>query len=123
MTWSILARDNGGRFGAAIASRFFAVGALCVHTQRGVGALSTQALMNPLYGPAGLMLLAQGHAPAAVVAALTATDAGQATAAVARAGRTGRRPRRTPARRASTGAAMRCATISASPATCWPARR
>ena len=78
MTWSILARDNGGHFGAAIASRFFAVGALCVHTQRGVGALSTQALMNPLYGPAGLMLLAQGHAPAAVVAALTATDAGQA---------------------------------------------
>ncbi|WP_119292217.1 DUF1028 domain-containing protein [Azohydromonas sediminis] len=78
MTWSILARDADGRFGVAIASRFFAVGALCVHTQRGVGAVATQALMNPLYGPAGLMLLAQGHAPAAVVAALTATDAGRA---------------------------------------------
>ena len=78
MTWSILARDTDGRFGAAIASRFFAVGALCVHTQRGVGVLATQALMNPLYGPAGLMLLAQGHAPAAVLAALTATDAGHA---------------------------------------------
>jgi len=77
VTWSILARDTDGRFGVAIASRFFAVGALCVHTQRGVGALSTQALMNPLYGPAGLLLLAQGHAPAAVVAALTAADAGQ----------------------------------------------
>ena len=77
MTWSILARDAGGRFGVAIASRFFAVGALCVHTRRGVGALSTQALMNPLYGSAGLMLLAQGHAPAAVVAALIATDAGR----------------------------------------------
>ena len=78
MTWSIVARDAQGHFGVAIASRFFAVGALCVHTRRGVGALSTQALMNPLYGPAGLALLAQGHAPAAVVAALTATDAGQA---------------------------------------------
>jgi uncharacterized Ntn-hydrolase superfamily protein len=77
MTWSILARDSDGRFGVAIASRFFAVGALCVHTRRGVGALSTQALMNPLYGPAGITLLAQGHAPAAVVAALIATDAGQ----------------------------------------------
>ena len=77
MTWSLLARDTEGHFGAAIASRFFAVGALCVHTQRGVGVLATQALMNPLYGPAGLMLLAQGHAPAAVVAALTATDAGR----------------------------------------------
>jgi uncharacterized Ntn-hydrolase superfamily protein len=77
MTWSILARDADGRFGVAIASRFFAVGALCVHTRRGVGALCTQALMNPLYGPAGQALLAQGHAPAAVVAALTATDAGR----------------------------------------------
>jgi uncharacterized Ntn-hydrolase superfamily protein len=53
MTWSLLAREPGGRFGVAIASRFFAVGSLCVHTRRGVGALSTQALMNPLYGPAG----------------------------------------------------------------------
>ena len=54
MTWSIVARDRDGSFGAAIASRFFAVGALCVHTRRAVGALSTQALMNPLYVPAGI---------------------------------------------------------------------
>ena len=43
MTWSILARDARGRFGVAIASRFFAVGALCVHTRRGVGALAMAA--------------------------------------------------------------------------------
>jgi uncharacterized Ntn-hydrolase superfamily protein len=78
MTWSILARDGSGRFGVAIASRFFAVGALCVHTRRGLGALSTQALMNPLYGPAGLAMLGEGRAPAEVVAALTAADAGRA---------------------------------------------
>ena len=78
MTWSILARDSQGRFGVAIASRFFAVGALCMHTQRGVGALATQALMNPLYGPAGLALLAAGRAPAEVVAALVAADDGRA---------------------------------------------
>ena len=77
MTWSILVRDGQGRFGVAIASRFFAVGALCVHTQRGVGALATQALMNPLYGPAGLAALAGGQAPADVVARLTAADAGR----------------------------------------------
>jgi uncharacterized Ntn-hydrolase superfamily protein len=77
MTWSILARDEAGRFGVAIASRFFAVGALCVHTRRGVGALSTQALMNPLYGPRGMDLLAGGTAPAEVVAKLTAADAGR----------------------------------------------
>jgi uncharacterized Ntn-hydrolase superfamily protein len=77
MTWSLLAREPGGRFGVAIASRFFAVGALCVHMQRGVGALATQALMNPLYGPAGLARLAAGDSAADVVAALTAADAGR----------------------------------------------
>jgi uncharacterized Ntn-hydrolase superfamily protein len=77
MTWSILARDAQGHFGAAIASRFFAVGALCVHTQRGVGALATQALMNPLYGAAGLSLLSAGNSASDVVQALTAADAGR----------------------------------------------
>ena len=78
MTWSILARDADGTFGVAIASRFFAVGALCVHTRRAVGALSTQALMNPLYGPAGIAMLAAGVAAADVVARLTDADAGRA---------------------------------------------
>ena len=77
MTWSILARDATGTLGVAIASRFLAVGALCVHTRRGVGALSTQALMNPLYGPAGIDLLAQGRTAAAVIDALTGPDAGR----------------------------------------------
>ena len=48
MTWSILARDPEGNFRMAIASRFFAVGSLCVHSKANLGALSTQALMNPL---------------------------------------------------------------------------
>jgi uncharacterized Ntn-hydrolase superfamily protein len=78
MTWSILARDHDGRFGVAIASRFFAVGALCVHTRGGTGALATQALMNPLYGPAGIALLGEGRTAADVVAALTGADAGRA---------------------------------------------
>ena len=77
MTWSILARDAQGRLGVAIASRFFAVGALTVHTRRGVGALATQALMNPLYGTAGLDLLSAGRSAAEVVNTLTAGDAGR----------------------------------------------
>ena len=77
MTWSILARDERGQFGVAIASRFFAVGALCVHTRRGVGALSTQALMNPLYGPAGIELLAAGRPAHEVVEHLTNADEGR----------------------------------------------
>ena len=61
MTWSIIARDAAsGAFGVAIATRFFAVGALCPYAQSGVGALSTQALMNPHYGPQGLELLRAG---------------------------------------------------------------
>ncbi len=78
MTWSLLARDAQGRFGVAIASRFFSVGSLCVHTQGGVGAVATQALINPLYGPQGLALLAAGHGAADVMKTLTGADAGHA---------------------------------------------
>ena len=77
MTWSILVRDEQGNFGMAIASRFFAVGSLCLHSRRGIGMLSTQALMNPLYGPAGLNLLSQGHDAASIIHQLTAHDEGR----------------------------------------------
>ncbi|MEN9995248.1 MAG: hypothetical protein RL462_24 [Pseudomonadota bacterium] len=77
MTWSLLARAPDGTFGVAIASRFFAVGALCVHTQRGVGAVSTQALMNPLLGPLGLKGMQAGTAPELIMQTLLATDEGR----------------------------------------------
>jgi uncharacterized Ntn-hydrolase superfamily protein len=77
VTWSIVARDASGALGVAVASRFFAVGALCPFGKSGVGALSTQALCNPLYGPAALDALTRGDAPQQIVAALTATDAGR----------------------------------------------
>jgi uncharacterized Ntn-hydrolase superfamily protein len=77
MTWSILARDADGALGVAVASRFFAVGALCPHVRSGVGALATQALVNPLYAAPGLDLLAQGTPPAEVVRLVTAADAGR----------------------------------------------
>jgi len=76
MTWSLLARESNGTLGVAIASRFFAVGSLCVHTQRGVGALSTQALMNPLLGPLGMKLMQSGKAMQQVMQDLLQTDAG-----------------------------------------------
>jgi uncharacterized Ntn-hydrolase superfamily protein len=78
MTWSILARDTDGSFGIAVASRFLAVGGLCIHTHHRAGALSTQALLNPLYGAAGIARLIAGEAPEAVAAALTAADDGRA---------------------------------------------
>ena len=77
MTWSIVARDRSGAFGVAVASRFFAVGALCSHARSNVGALATQALVNPGYGPAGLDRLARGEVPQRIVEALVANDAGR----------------------------------------------
>ena len=77
MTWSLLARGADGRLGVAIASRFFAVGALCVHSRADVGLIATQALLNPMYGSQGLYLLEQGLDAAAVVSKLTQADAGR----------------------------------------------
>ena len=77
MTWSIIARDESGAFGVAIATRFFAVGALCPHAESGVGALSTQALVNPYYGKHGLDLLRAGIPAPEVVRSLTAPDEGR----------------------------------------------
>jgi uncharacterized Ntn-hydrolase superfamily protein len=77
MTWSLVARDSDGALGVAIASRFFAVGALCPRVRAGVGALATQALVNPLYAEPGLALLAQGTPPGEVVRLLTEGDAGR----------------------------------------------
>jgi len=78
MTWSIVARDPAtGAFGVAVATRFFAVGALCPHADGGVGALSSQALMNPTYGPRGLRLLREGVSAETVVSVLTDSDPGR----------------------------------------------
>jgi uncharacterized Ntn-hydrolase superfamily protein len=77
MTWSIIARDVTGRFGIAAASRFFAVGVRLPFIASGTGAVATQALVNSLYGPNGLRLLAAGHSPEQVVRMLVAADDGR----------------------------------------------
>lgn len=79
MTWSILARDAAtGALGAAVASRFFAVGALCIHVEGGVAALATQALVNPMYAVHAMPRLREGLAPEATLAALVGPDPGRA---------------------------------------------
>ncbi len=78
MTWSILVRDPAtGALGAAVATRFFAVGAICIHVEGGVGALATQALINPMYAVHGMPRLRMGEPPEHVSAALLAADAGR----------------------------------------------
>jgi len=78
MTWSIIAKDpESGALGVAIATRFFAVGALCPHGSGRIGALSTQAFTNPLYGMDGLVLLAEGRSASEIVGILTGADPGR----------------------------------------------
>ena len=79
MTWSIVARDPAtGALGAAVASRFFAVGALCNHVEGNVAALATQALVNPMYAVHAMPRLRAGEAADAVLASLVSPDAGAA---------------------------------------------
>jgi uncharacterized Ntn-hydrolase superfamily protein len=78
VTWSIIAREaKTGKLGIAVATKFFAVGALVPHLQSGVGAVATQALVNPLFGVDGLKLLREGRSALEVVEALVAGDRGR----------------------------------------------
>jgi uncharacterized Ntn-hydrolase superfamily protein len=80
MTWSIIARESSTcRFGIAVATRFFAVGARVPHIAAGIGAVATQALVNPYYGIDGLTLLRAGKSPRETVDLLRAGDAGHAS--------------------------------------------
>jgi uncharacterized Ntn-hydrolase superfamily protein len=78
MTWSIIARDSAtGRIGIAVATRFFAVGALVPHIAAGFGGIATQALVNPYYGIDGVRLLREGQNPRDIIDSLIAADAGR----------------------------------------------
>ncbi len=78
MTWSIIAHDPlTGQIGIAVATRFFAVGALVPHVVPRIGGLATQALVNPYYGVDGVKLLREGKAPQDIIATLIAADDGR----------------------------------------------
>src|SRR5882762_10467893 len=78
MTFSIVARDpETGMLGVAVTTKFFGVGSLCPFARAGIGAVATQALVNPTYGPRGLELLAQGLAPEEVAEQLLQADEGR----------------------------------------------
>lgn len=78
MTWSIVAREpETGHLAIAVATRFFAVGSLVPHIRGGIGAVATQAFVNPLYGVDGVAMLAAGQIPDEIVKALTERDEGR----------------------------------------------
>jgi len=62
MTFSIVGRcRDTGMFGVAITTSSICVGARCPHVRAGVGAVATQNVTDPTYGPRVLDLLAKGH--------------------------------------------------------------
>ncbi len=75
MTYSIVARcPHSGALGVAVQSHFFAVGRVVAHAEAGVGAVATQSIIEPAYGPGALALLREGASPAAALDALLAAD-------------------------------------------------
>jgi uncharacterized Ntn-hydrolase superfamily protein len=74
-TFSIVAFDPAtGDLGVAVASRYFAVGAVVPWADAGVGAVATQAGVNVGYGPRALELLRQGLTAQQVMDRLFAED-------------------------------------------------
>lgn len=62
MTFSLIARcPDTGCFGVAAATAIPAVGKLLTHARGGVGAVATQARLNPYLGIDGIRLLQQGR--------------------------------------------------------------
>lgn len=75
MTFSIVARcARSGQFGIAAATAMPAVGKLLTHAAAGMGAVATQARINPYLGIDGLELLRKGLDAQAVIDRLAETD-------------------------------------------------
>ncbi len=74
-TFSIVAVDpDAGVCGAAVASKYPAVGKVVPYVRAGVGAFCTQHWHNPKWGERALDLLAEGHLPEHVLAELLRSD-------------------------------------------------
>jgi uncharacterized Ntn-hydrolase superfamily protein len=79
MTWSIVAKDPlTGHIGIAVTTCAFAVGARVPFIATGVGAIATQAFVNPFYGLRGLDMLRAGSTATEVIKKMTAADEGRA---------------------------------------------
>jgi uncharacterized Ntn-hydrolase superfamily protein len=84
MTYSIVARDPAtGALGVAVQSHYFSVGFAVPWAEAGVGAIATQAMSDPSYGPLGLELMRGGKTAPEALRALIAADAGEALRQVA----------------------------------------
>lgn len=77
MTYSIIAKDETtGQTGIAVASRFFACGAIVPYMGKRT-AVASQAFCNPMWGVEGLARLEAGEPAAEVLADFIARDGGE----------------------------------------------
>jgi uncharacterized Ntn-hydrolase superfamily protein len=74
-TYSIVARDAAtGELGVAVQSHWFSVGPIVPWAETGVGAVATQSIAEPAYGPNALALLRDGATAETALADLVAVD-------------------------------------------------
>jgi uncharacterized Ntn-hydrolase superfamily protein len=83
-TYSIVARDeDSGQLGVAVQSHWFCVGSIVTWAEPGLGAVATQSLVEPAYGPRALDLLRGGADAGAALTQLTGADSAAALRQVA----------------------------------------
>jgi uncharacterized Ntn-hydrolase superfamily protein len=91
VTYSIVARDpSTGELGVALQSHFFSAGALVGWAEAGVGAVATQSVVEPAYGPRGLDLMRAGASAPEALHRLLADDSEEDVRQVAIVDRAGR---------------------------------
>jgi uncharacterized Ntn-hydrolase superfamily protein len=74
-TYSIVALDpTTGELGVAVQSHWFSVGSLCAWARAGTGAVATQSVVEPAYGPNALDRLADGAGAEDALQELLAAD-------------------------------------------------
>jgi uncharacterized Ntn-hydrolase superfamily protein len=77
-TYSIVALDaETGQLGVAVQSHWFSVGTVVPWAKAGVGAVATQSIAEPSYGPKGLALMEKGTPADEALQSLLAKDIGK----------------------------------------------
>ena len=77
-TYSIVALDaETGQLGVAVQSHWFSVGTVVPWAKAGVGAVATQSIAEPSYGPKGLALMEQGIPADEALQSLLTKDIGK----------------------------------------------
>ena len=75
-TYSIVAIDPlTGEMGVAVQSHWFSVGSLVTWAEAGVGAVATQSMVDPSYGPLGLEMMGAGRSAEEALRGLLEADA------------------------------------------------